>query len=586
MLLVAVGAVGTLVWSLGRREGSSQPVRRFTIQPPPSATMVGTVAVVSPDGRYLAYSGQSDRGPQIYVRAMDHLDVRALPGTERAGVPTFSPDGQWVAFVADQKLKKVSLTSGAPPISLADIRGCCAGGSITWLPDGGIIIPLIATGLVRVPDQGGAAVALTTPDAERREIDHHSPSWLPGGKALLIGIHRGAEAFDVAMLRLDTGQRRVLVRDAFEPQYVRTGHLLFVRDDTLFAAPFDADRLELTGPAVGLIEHVFTAPDSGVASYRVSDDGSLVYIPALSLQGRKLVWVDRGGHVEPLPIDPRGFSAPSLSPDGRRLAVQIDEGSRRDIWIYDFATEALARATFDGASDAPTWTPDGKRLVFSSTKDGRRQIYWQPADGTGQPELLVADEHSVWAGNWSPDGRTLAYTRQPPTDRNDIGLLRLTPSPKADLIISSDAPEQFPRISPDGKWLAYAAWEAGQTQGWDVYVMGLPVKGGKRQVSIDGGGRPVWRRDGRELFYRRGSQFMVVSTDSLPGGLGKPRPLPMPVRAAQNGRTDFYGPAGYDVSLDGERLLIVQETDEESASRRIHIVLNWHEELKRRVPTR
>ena len=194
----------------------------------------------------------------------------------------------------------------------------------------------------------------------------------------------------MAVHRLDTGERRVLVQDAFEPRYMPTGHLVFARGDTLFAAPFDADRVELTGAAVAVIENVQTVSYSGDAIYRVSDDGTLAYVPAPSLQGRKLVWVDRRGNAEPLPIGPRGFGAPSLSPDGRRLAVHIDEGPRRDIWIYELGTDSLTRATFDGASAAPMWTPDGKRLVFSSTKDGRREIYWQPADGTGQPERLVA----------------------------------------------------------------------------------------------------------------------------------------------------------------------------------------------------
>jgi hypothetical protein len=375
------------------------------------------------------------------------------------------------------------------------------------------------------------------------------------------------------------------VQDAFEPRYLSTGHLVFVRDGTLFAAPFDADRVELTGAAVAVIENVQTFPHSGNASYRISDDGSLAYVPAPSLQGRKLVWVDRRGNAEPLPIGPRGFGAPSLAPDGRRLAVHIDDGPRRDIWIYDLDADSLTRATFDGASAAPMWTPDGKRLVFSSTKDGRREIYWQAADGTGQPERLVGDEHSVWAGNWSPDQRTLAYTRQPPTDHNDIGLLRLGERQTTGLIVSSTAPEQWPRISPDGKWLAYAAEEMNRIDVPEVFVIGLFGAGGKRQVSIDGGSRPVWSRDGRELFYLRGTQFMVASVGSLPGGVGKPQPLPVPVRAALSAGGDFFGPTGYDVSLDGRRLLIVQEAEEESAPRQIHVVLNWFEELKRRVPS-
>jgi dipeptidyl aminopeptidase/acylaminoacyl peptidase len=367
---------------------------------------------------------------------------------------------------------------------------------------------------------------------------------------------------------------------------VPTGHLLFVRGGTLFAALFDVDRAELTGPPIAVIENVQTSPESGNANYRVSHDGSLAYVPAPPVQGRKLVWVDRRGNAEPLPIGPRGFGAPSLSPDGRRLAVHIDDGPRRDIWIYDLGADSLIRATFDGASAAPVWTPDGKRLVYSSTKDGRREIYWQPADGTGQPDRLVADDHSVWAGNWSADQRTLTYTRQPPTDHNDIGLLRLGAQPAAGLIVSSTAQEYWPRISPDSKWLAYTAAENYRLASPEVFVIGLSGAGGKRQVSIDGGSRPVWSRDGRELFYLRGSRFMVASVGSLPEAIGKPQPLPISVRAALSRGADYFGPTGYDVSVDGQRLLIVQEAEEESAPRQIRVVLNWFEELKRRVPSR
>ena len=570
-IAASVAVVGAIVWNLPRQDTAIQPVRRFAIQPPPSAAMTGPHAVLSPDGRHLVYQGPSDRGSQVYVRALDQFDARALPGTEGANnaLLAFSPDGQWLAFASGGRLKKVTLTSGAPPITLSDFpASCCAGGSMTWQSDDGIILPLIATGLVRISGQGGTPVAVSTADTEHREIDHHSPASLPGSRALLLSVHRGADAFDVAVHRLDTGERRVLVQDAFEPRYLPTGHLVFARGNTLFAAPFDAERLELTGAAVAVIENVQTRLYSGAAGYRISDEGTLAYTPATPLQGRKLVWVDRGGRADPLPIGPRGFGAPSLSPDGRRLAVHIDEGSRSDIWIYEISTDSLTRATFDGTSLAPMWTPDGKRLVFSSTKDGRREIYWQPADGTGQPERLVADDHSVWAGNWSPDQRTLAYTRQPPTDHNDVGLLRLGERPTTGLVASSAAQEQWPRISPDGRWLAYAAAEMDRLDTPEVYVIGLAGAGGKRQVSIEGGGRPVWSRDGRELFYVKGSQFMVVSVGSLPGAIGKPQQLPMPVRATLSGRGDIFGPAGYDVSLDGQRLLIVQEAVEESAQAR------------------
>ncbi len=424
--LVAVGvAAGVVAWTLAPRgEPNGQPIRRFSIQPPAPAVMTGSFKI-SPDGQHVVYRARANQASRLYVRSLDQTEARALPGTEGANLPEFSPDGQWVAFIGEGKLKKISLTSSVAPITLSDIPGCCAGGVFSWLPDHTLVLPLIATGLVRISDQGGAPVPLTRPNTAEREIDHHSPVLLPNGKALLIGVHRGVDAFDVAVRNLDSDAWRVLVKNAFDARYAPSGHLLYVRGDTLFAVPFDADRIELTGAPVAVVENVFSYPGSGSAHYGFSNDGTLVYERAPSVQGRRLLWADRRGGTEPLPIGPRGFGAPSLSPDGRRLAFHINEGSRRDIWIYEFATEALTRVTFDGTSATPIWTPDSRRLAFSSTKEGRRQIYWQPADGSGQPELLVADEHSVWPGSWSRDQKTLAFTRQPPTDRNDIGLFRL-----------------------------------------------------------------------------------------------------------------------------------------------------------------
>ena len=555
--LVGAGvAAGAVAWTLAPRgEPNGQPIRRFSIHPPAPAVMTGSFAI-SPDGQHVVYRARANPGSSLYVRPLDQLESRALPGTERAETPTFSRDSTWVAVLDDGKLKKLSLSSSAAPITLSDLPGCCAGDSFTWLPDDTLVVPLIGTGLVRVSGQGGTLVPLTRPEAAAREIDHHSPVLLPNGKALLLGVHRGAEAFDVAVQPLDGGARRVLVNDAFRAQYTPTGHLLFVRGDTLFAAPFDADRIELTGTPVAVVEHVATIPGSGAANYQFSDDGTLVYAQARSVQGRRLLWADRRGGTQPLPIGPRGVGAPSLSPDGRRLAFHINEGSRSDIWIYEFATESLSRVTFDGTSATPIWTPDSRRIVFSSTREGRRQIYWQPADGSGQPELLVADEHSVWPGSWSTDHKTFAFTRQPPTDRNDIGLFRLGEGVASAPFVAGSAEKQWPRISPDGRWLAYMSTETGRSE---IYVIPLSGSGAKRQISLGGGTRPVWSRDGRELYYRRGGRrFMVVAVDALPAAIGKPVELPITVQMA-SGETDAeaFGHPGFDVSPEG-RLLIVE----------------------------
>ena len=406
----------------------------------------------------------------------------------------FSPDGQWLAFFVGDTLKKVSLTSGASPVTLTDFRGLIDQ-SIAWLPDNGIVLGRFGAGLFRVAAEGGPPVRLTEPDTEHGEIDHHNPRWLPGGKAMLITRHRGSEAWDVAVLDVETGQIRMVVPDAFDARYLPTGHLVFARGETLLAAPFDVTKLDVSGPSVVMVDRIRTAVNNGAARYAVADDGTLVYVPAISRDGRRLAWVGPNGVIEPLPLEPRAFTRPTVSPDGTRVAVQIDEGSRRDIWVLDLAAGTLNRVTFDGVSESPIWTRDGQRLTYSITKDGRREVYWQPADGSAAPQRLVADTYSVWAGSWSPDGQRLLFTHQPPTDQNDIGIFDLG-SRRSALVLAGERTEQNPRLSPDGRWLAYASAETGRTQ---VIVSGLDGKGGKHQISTDGGIGPVWAPDGRTL---------------------------------------------------------------------------------------
>jgi Tol biopolymer transport system component len=579
----AAAVAAAIGWNFARpaTETSSAPVRRFSLQAPAPAQLLSGFAI-SPDGRQVVFRARTDQGIRLYVRSLDQVDARQLPGTDNGNSHAFSPDGQSVAFFAGgRELKTVSLNAASAPMTLATITDCCAGSTITWFPGDAIHMPLIAKGIVRIPARGGAAVSVSVPDTTNREIDHHSPFPLPDGKGMLIGVHRGAEAFDVAVQRLDGTDRRVLVKDAFEPQYSPTGHLLYVQGETLLAASFDLERLVVTGAPVSLIENLSTFPSSGVAYYRFSADGTLGYTMAPSRAGRRLVWVDRQGRVEPVAVGPHGYAAPSLSPDSRRLAVQIHEGSRRDIWTHEFATGSLTRITFDGASAAPIWTPDGRRVVFTSTRNGRRQIFSQPADGSGQPELLVDDEHSVWAGSWSADLQTLAFTRQPPTDLTDIELLRVGQEPSTSKLLASAARESLPRISPNGRWLAYTSDETGRDE---VYVMPLSGTGTKRQISVNGGGNAVWSRDGQELVYRSGSRFLVAQVASLPNIVGRPVEFLIPVRlAAERSDADFYGHPGYDVAADG-RLLVVEQAPEEAAPGAIHLVLNWFEELRRRVP--
>ena len=455
---LALGA--TSVWNLSRSVVPTASVRRFVIQPPANARMTNWEFTLSPDGSALVYEG---RPAGLYLQSLDQRDARPIPGTEGGRFPTFSPDSQWIAFFVGDTLKKVSRSSGAPPITLAEFPRLI--GSLDRLASRQQHRPRSHRGgaVSRTRRWGHAGQAQVPPDAGQGVIDHHNPRWLPGAKSLLITSHRGPETFDVAALDPETGETRVIVSDAFDAWYAASGHLVFARGQTLHAAPFDLTRLELTGPPVVMVDAIYTFVGDGVAAYAVSGDGLLAYVPAIEREERRLAWLGPDAAVDPLPVGPRGFWRPTLSPDGTRIAVEISEGARRDIWIYDSGSAALSQLTSDGASASPIWTPDGTRVTFSRIKDGRGEVYRQPADGTAPAERLVTDTFSVIAGSWSPDGRRLAFIREPPTEQADIGLFDVT-ARTATMTIATENTEQQARFSPNGRWLAYVTSETGRSE--------------------------------------------------------------------------------------------------------------------------
>jgi serine/threonine-protein kinase len=572
-VVAALGIGAAVAWNLPRRDSGPSPVRRFAIHPPADAVAAGPAFALSPDGRALVYAARTERGVSLHVWSMDQQAARSIAGTESGYGPLFSPDGESIVFSADGTLKKTSLRTGAAPFTVTDVPNMLGA---AWLPDNSIVVGRRAVGLFRVAAEGGVPVRLSTPATDQGEIDHHNPQPLGGG-ALLITRHRGMEAWDVAVLDLATTNIRVIVPDAFDARYLPTGHLVFARGDALHAAPFDIDRLDVTGASVVMVNHVRVEPNNGLAHYSVAADGTLAYVPAAVTTGRRLVWAAVNRPVELLPLAPRAFSRPSLSPDGRRLAVQVDEGSRSDIWLHDFAEGTMVPFTQDGASEAPIWTPDGQQLTFTTNKAGRREIFGQRVDGTSTPELLVTDRYSVFPGSWSADGRRLTYLRQPPTDETDIRTFNLETRSSTTLIGSEGMP-QHPRESPDGRWIAYSPFQRG---GRRVLVTPAGGQGAHRLISSDNVAGPVWSRDSQRLYYRTRSEFLFVDVKAFPAVLGKPTLVGTVPDAIRGG---FGGP-GYDVAPDG-RVLAVQPAAEETAPLRFEIVLNWTEELKQRVPTR
>jgi serine/threonine-protein kinase len=559
-----------------------RPVSRFSITLPPSQQLAGlyngpTVAL-SPDGTHLAYVARQGGAQQIYLRAMDSMETRPIPGTEGAVNPFFSPDGQWLGFFANNKLKKVYVSGGAA-LSLGDVTfpfGASWGsrGIIAYTPTAG-------SALREVADAGGASQPLTR--LGKGEATHRSPEFLPGGNAVVFVAGTTATNWanaTVAVQSLGSGERRNLFQGATQPRYTPSGHLVYAQGGNLMAVPFDPERLMATGAAVPVVEGVMQSTFSGATQYSVSATGSLVYISGglQSAAQSRLVWVSRNGAEQPLAASVRAYLAPRLSPDGLRIAVGILE-QESQTWLYDFSRETLTRFTFEGSGNInPVWTPDGKRIAYQSSKEGPFNIFWQLADGSGGLERLTTSKYLHAGHSWSPDGQLLTFIEINPTTGIDIWVLRLSDR-KPQPFLRTRFNEAAPRFSPDGNWLAYMSDESGR---YEIYVQPYPGPGGKWQISTEGGTEPVWNRNVGELFYRSGDKMMAVDITAQPGfAVGTPRML-------FEGRYELapFPVANYDVSPDGERFLMLKPSESaETAPTQINVVLNWFEELKRRVPT-
>jgi serine/threonine-protein kinase len=579
-LLLVVAIASLVAWKL--KPTPPQPVTRMVINLPPGQQLAGLefspAVSLSPDGTHLAYVARQGGTQQLYLRAMDSLEARPISGTEGAVSPFFSPDGHWVGFFAGGKLKKISVSGGAA-LTLGDAvqpRGA------SWGGQGMIAFAPTALGVLQqVSDAGGTPQPLTR--LEKEETRHGWPDFLPGGKAVLFAAAAGSAIWtnaQTAVHSIGTGERRNLIQGGTNPRYAPSGHLVYVQGGSLIAVPFDPQRLTATGMAVPVVEGVLQSPVSGAAQYCFSATGSLVYVPGgvQSAQFR-MVWVSRNGPEQPLAVPAHAYQFPRLSPDGRRVAVGITE-QETQTWLYDLSRDTLTRLTFQGnLNNRPVWTPDGKRIAFQSNNEGPLNIFWQRADGSGGLERLTTSEYTHAPHSWSPDGQLLAFIEVNPTTGNDIWVLRLgDPARDAQPFLRTPFNESVPRFSPDGHWLAYISDESGR---YEIYVQPYPGPGGKWQISTEGGTEPVWNPTGRELFYRSGDKMMAVYIATQPGfAAGKPRMLfegpylPTPLTAAN-----------YDVSLDGQRFLMLKPSEQvQAAPTQINVVLNWFEELKRRVP--
>jgi len=579
------------------RETPPQPQAvRFQVPPPEGGAFSQPYLSLSPDGRKLAFIATAKGGgqPLLWVRALDSLEARALPGTDGGGstIPFWSPDSRFLGFWAGGKLKKIE-ASGGPPQSLCNVATSTSVAG-WWNPDGVIFLSNGVEGIFRVPQAGGDPVRVTKPDTAHGETMDWYPQILPDGRHYLYLIWFSARENNAIYLGSPDGkQKKRLVGTSTSFRYVppseneKFGHLLFLREDTLMAQPFDTRTFELAGDAFPVAEHV----GSGLsyAFFTVSPSGALAWRTGSAGSAHQLTWFDRAGKPQATLGAPADYNNLALSRDATRAAVmQADsQTSNRDIWLIDVARQIPTRFTFDEAVDAdPVWSPDGSRVAFSSNRDGPYTLYVKDSSGSAKEERLQKAEDVERPCDWSPDSRFLMYVRRSggssrlwflsdpigdPANRKAAPYLE-TPFNTSQCQFSP-GPAEAPR------WVAYASDES--KHGGEIYVQSFPRGAGKFQVSNGGGGQPRWRRDGKELFYiAPDGKLMAVDVKIGPKfESGIPHAL---------FDSQMWGPAAvavfrYDVTPDGRRFLVntTRQAEAAAAPEAITVVTNWMTGLKK-----
>jgi len=596
--LAGAAAGATAGGLLGSRWRSVAPraLTRFRIALPEGAVAEASWnrrVAISCDSTHIAYSasaqsqGTNSANNSLYLRSLSELEPKLVPAA--GGTPFFSPEGHWLGFFGPgtpgtTQLRKIGLGGGAP-VTLCTI-GPFAGA--TWADDGTIyFVGAMPGGVMRIPASGGQPQEVTKVDFAKGERMHKYPCALPGGKAVLFTLSTAdAESFDdarIVVLNTLSGQSETLVEGGTYPIYSPSGHLVYARAGNLMAVPFDAKGLKVTGQPFTVLDGVLMSVNSGVANYDISAAGDLIYVPGAADKGaRTLVWVDRNGKAEPLPLPPHSYLHPRISPDMRQLAVEI-EGPNHDFYTYDFARGVLSKMTTDGVSHWPVWSPDGTQIAYRSGKMMGWRMWRVPADRSRSAEQLPGTGISQNAESWSPDGETIAYTAVTQEQGSHIMVSSLAGSQESRLFVDVKAAAGSPKFSPDGRWLAYCSSETKQPQ---VFVQAFPGPGAKIQVSNDGGTDPVWKRTGGEIYFRNGDKMMAVAVSTTPTfAAGHPRILWE--GHYSHGMSASCGPPGatssnYDVTADGERFLMIKdEAPDTAVSKEIIVVLNWADEVKR-----
>jgi Tol biopolymer transport system component len=570
---VALGAAFAVGGWLMRHRATPRQTVRFQVELPPDERVVdpgGIVFAASPAGDRFAYLATRAGGARkLYLRGLGDLRGKEVPGSEEASNPFFSPDGKWIGFISRGQLKKVSVAGGAP-VTLSEIGGGIYG--VTWMPNDQMAVSTGAQLLV-VPAGGGPASMAAKVDSSRDEVAQRWPLALSDGEHVLYGSfpRAGILGARIGVASMKTGETRILELAGTCPVAVIDGVLIYSNAaGSLLAVPFDERGLRVTGSHVPVVDEIVVGPGGGAAKAGASKSGSLIYLKGRS--PTQVIVADAKGSFRPLMSDSSDFGFPRFSPDGKRVALSHMTSTRTDVWIYTVASGTLQRLTTEGTlNDRPEWTRDGGRVVFRSnrsSRDRKMAIWWQPVDGSGAPELLLSAAGSdVNEGVISPDGRTLIARV---TDSRGTQTVRAHPltgdTASRLLLMGSDG--FGARVSPDGRWLAYASDASG---GLQVYVAPLDGPQARYQVSTDGGFSPLWSPDGRRLMYARGQQ-VIAATVTLKPSFGV-----VDRQTLFDGDFEFNrSHTSFDVSPDGKEFLLPRV---QSADARMIVVYDWRDEL-------
>lgn len=589
-VLIALASGAYAGWRIVQSADAEPPLTRFAVNLPPGSRIVASFnpsLALSPDGRnmfYIVPTPDSVRGFKPFIRPLDRFEPVSYASIT-GGVPMFSPDSGSVCFLdqTTMTLRRAALNGGAPQL-VARTEGMLGQGD--WGPDGFIYwSTAIRAGISRTPVGGGPTTPVTELDTSRNEQAHRHAQLLPGSKTLLMTVvTTETDSFDdaaVVAYSLESKKRKTLIEGGFCARYAPSGHLVYARAGNLYAVPFDPKSLEVKGSPVAVVEGVLMSVNTGAAYYSISKTGTLAYVPGAAEGGkRQLVWVDRNGKETPLPLPERAYLYPRLSPDGKRLAVEI-EGPRHDFHVYEFGRGVMTRMTLDGMSHAPVWSPDGKNIGFRSWRDGGMTMWAMPSDRSAREERLLPGKGMQSVVSYSPDGHYISYVDRG-DDSMDVFVLPVKGERKPVPVVQSKFQEGSPKFSPDGKWLAYCSNESGRAE---VYVQPFPGPGPKIQISSEGGTDPVWRRVPGELFYRNGDIMMAVDVRTSPTfSAGRPRELwkghyshGMSSSCGAPGVTSF----NYEVMPDGQRFLMVKDAYQDLAATQINVVMGWTRELER-----